>query len=389
MKKTVFLLGLAMLSGSVFAQKADLTSAVLAFRKKEWTSAKKYIDIAQEKISNGASLKAKDLSKFYHHKGLIYLEIYKDESMDDPNALATATEAFRMDVENQGVNKKNSTIYLNQCAGQFNNMAFDAYDAKNFKLALDNFEKVVEIKAYPAINVIDTATVYNMSLMALNGKMYDKAIVYTNRLIELNPTKPEYHNQLITLYNSTGDKEKEFAAIENARKTVPTDINVIYSLVNYYLAEGNNEALKSSLLAAIEQDPKNSTLYFVLGNAYSGLNETDNAKEAYLKAIEIDPGNFDAYNNLASFFLAEAAKVSEEMNKLDFSAAAKKKYAALEKKRNELYESAIPYLSKAVELNPEGVDVMKALREVYYQLDNTEGYKKINDEIKKLEGQGQ
>lgn len=387
MKKTVFILGLVMFSGSVFAQKADLTSAVLAYRKKEWKSAKKYIDIAQEKINNGATLKAKDLSKFYYHRGLIYLEIYKDKSIEEPNALATATEAFRKDVENEGVNKKNSTIYLNQCAGQFNNMAFDAYDAKNYKLAMDNFEQVIEIKAYPAIGIVDTASYYNYSLMALNGKMYDQSIVYTNKLIKLNPAKAEYHNQLINLYNTTGDKEKEFAAIEAAREAVPTDINVIYSLVNYYLAEGNNEALKSSLLAAIEQDPMNSTLYFVLGNAYSGLNETDNAKGAYLKAIEIDPNNFDAYNNLASFFLGEAAKISEEMNALDFSAAAKKKYAALEKTRNGLYESAVPYLSKAVELNPEGVDVMKALREVYYQLDNTAGYKEINDKIKSIEGQ--
>lgn len=388
MKKTVFLLGLAMISGSVFAQKADLTSAVLAFRKKEWKNAKKYIDIAQEKINNGGNLKAKDLSKMYYHRGLIYLEIYKDESIEDPDALLKATEAFRKDVEAEGVNKKNSAIYLNQCAGQFNNIAFEAYDAKDYSLALENFEKVVEIKAYPAINVIDTATIYNMSLMALNGEMYDKAIAHTNRLIELDSSKPEYHNQLINLYNKTEDKEKEFAAIEVARKAVPSDINVIYSLVNYYLAEGNNEALKSSLLAAIEQDPNNSTLYFVLGNAYSGLNETDNAKAAYEKAIEIDPENYDAYNNLASFFLAEAAKVSEEMNKLDFSAAAKKKYAVLEKKRNGLYESAVPYLAKAVELNPEGVEVMKALREVYYQLDNTAGYKEVNAKIKSIE-QGQ
>lgn len=386
MKKSIFILGLAMLSGSVFAQKADLTSAVLAFRKKDWKNAQKYIDIAQEKLNNGGNLKAKDLSKFYHHKGLIYLEIYKDKTIKDPTALGKATEAFRKDVEAAGVNKKNSTIYLNQCAGQFNNMAFDAYDSKNYEVALSNFEKVIEIKASPAINIVDTASYYNASLMAMNGKNYETAIDYTKKLIGFSPAKAEYHNQLINLYNSAGDKENEFAAIEAARLAVPADINVIYSLVNYYLAEGNNEALKSSLLAAIEQDPQNSTLYFVLGNAYSGLNETEEAKKAYLKAIEIDPNNFDAYNNLASFFLGEAAKISEQMNALGFSASDKKKYTALENERNGLYESAVPYLSKAVELNPEGVDVMKALREVYYQLDNSAGYKEINDKIKSIEG---
>lgn len=76
MKKSIILLSFVLLSSSIFAQKAELTSAILSFRKQDMESAKSYVDAAEVKLNNGGTLKVKDLGKFWHHKGLVYYSLY-------------------------------------------------------------------------------------------------------------------------------------------------------------------------------------------------------------------------------------------------------------------------------------------------------------------------
>ena len=82
-----------MLSSSIFAQKAELTSAILSFRKQDMESAKSYVDAAEVKLNNGGTLKAKDLGKFWHHKGLVYYSLY--DTSKDISLLEAATNAFK------------------------------------------------------------------------------------------------------------------------------------------------------------------------------------------------------------------------------------------------------------------------------------------------------
>ena len=77
MKKIILVLCI-MLAFNLKAQKMEITSAVIALDKhNDLESAVKWIDIADTKINNGATLKPKFLSKFNHYKGLIYLKNIK------------------------------------------------------------------------------------------------------------------------------------------------------------------------------------------------------------------------------------------------------------------------------------------------------------------------
>ena len=55
MKKSIILLSFVLLSTSIFAQKAELTSAILSFRKQDMESAKTYVDAAEVKLNNGGT----------------------------------------------------------------------------------------------------------------------------------------------------------------------------------------------------------------------------------------------------------------------------------------------------------------------------------------------
>ena len=100
MKKSIISISFVMLSSSIFAQKAELTSAILSFRKQDMESAKSYVDAAEVKLNNGGTLKAKDLGKFWHHKGLVYYSLY--DASKDINLLEAAANAFKTDTETDG-----------------------------------------------------------------------------------------------------------------------------------------------------------------------------------------------------------------------------------------------------------------------------------------------
>ena len=382
MKKGIFIAAIALLAGEAFAQKAELTSAILSYRKQDMETAKSYIDKAEAKLNDGGSLKAKDLGKLYHHKGLIYYSTYNDSK--EIALLNTATEAFKLDAEAGSSYSKKSTNELVRCTIAYNEIAYIKYEAKDFAGALSMFERLVEVNAYPSIGIVDTVNLFNASLMAIQASDSEKAVELLNKLIVLEPTKGDYHLSLIKEYGKLGDKEGKFEAIKAARTAVPNHTGLIFEEVNYYLAENNTDELLRSLDDAILAAPDNAILHFAKGSTNADIKNVAAAKDAYLKAIEIDADYFDAYNNLAGLFLDQTVAVIEKMNNLGLSAADQKKYNSLKKKRNTLYKEAKPYLEEAVRINGKDINVLKALKEVCYQTDDIDCWKRVNAQIKEL-----
>lgn len=372
-----------MLSSSIFAQKAELTSAILSFRKQDMESAKSYVDAAEEKLNNGGTLKAKDLGKFWHHKGLVYYSLY--DATKDVNLLKTAANAFKTDTETEGSSYANkSSNELVRCSIAFNNAAFEKYDAKDFTSALRLFESVVEINAYDAIGKIDTSNLYNASLMAVQANETNKAIELFNKLIDLDSSNGDYHLSLIQQYTKLSNDQERFNAIKRGRELAPNHTGLIFEEVNYYLAQNNNEELLISLESAIKAAPENKILHFAKGSALGTLKKYDEAKSAYLSAIALDTDYFDAYNNLGSLYLDQAIPLIDKMNNLGLSQSDQKKYNSLKSQRNKLYKEAQPFLEEAVRINNTEVQLLKALKDVCYQTDDIECWKKTNNLLKEI-----
>jgi len=383
MKNKIFITSIFLLAGEVFAQKAELTSAILSYRKQDLETAKSYIDKAETKLNEGGTLKVKDLGKFWHHKGLVYYSLY--DASKESDLLNTATGAFKADTETDGsAYAKKSKTELIRCAIAYNNAAYDKYDAKDFVSALTLFEKVVEVNAYDAIGKIDTSNLYNASLMAVQAKDSEKVIELNSQLIELDPTNGDYHLNLVREFAKVENTEARFEAIKKGRELAPDHTGLIFEEVNYYLAENNNAELLISLESAIAAAPDNKILHFAKGTALGSLKRYDEAKDAYLAAISLDADYFDAYNNLGSLYLDQTAPLVDKMNDLGLSQADQKKYNALKKQRNNLYKIAKPYLEEAVRIDNTAIQVLNALKEVCYQTDDIECWRKTNDRVKEL-----
>jgi tetratricopeptide (TPR) repeat protein len=389
MKKGILIAAVALLAGEAFAQKSDLTSAILSYRKQDMPTAKKYIDQADVKLSEGGTLKAKDNSKFLYHKGLVYFSLSQDTTVLESQRiefLDTAVSAYLLDTETTGTSYyKKSKVELIRCAYSYGTSAYDKFDAKEYSKALSLFEKVVNVNGSNAIGKVDTSNIFNASLMAVQAKDSEKSIELLSRLLELDPSNGEYHMSLVKEYGKVDNAEAQLAALKNGRILAPNNTGLIFEEVNYYLAQNDNDALLKSLDVAIIAAPDNKILQFAKGMALGNLKKYEEAKLAYQAAIAIDADYFDAYNNLAGLFLDQTVALIEKMNSLGLSDADQRKYSSIKKKRNNLYAAAKPYLEEAVRINDTAVEVLSALKEVCYQTDDIDCWKKTNNRIKELQ----
>ena len=81
-----------------------------------------------------------------------------------------------------------------------------------------------------------------------------------------------------------------------------------------------------------------------------------------------DPQNFDATYSIGALYYNKAASMTSELNKLsnDFSAAGTKKIQChqIGNGRN-FFEQGLPFFQKAEELDPNDLNTMIALKEIY------------------------
>jgi hypothetical protein len=385
MKKILLLLAFFLIN-LTFAQKADLTSAIIAFKKDKVVDAKKWIDVANDKLLDGKTFKPKDLAKFYHNKGLIYIKTFQDSikvwSSDatliiDFKLLDIATDAFISDVNLNSSFLKKSLYQLNICARLYGTYAYKDYEKEDYLLAADKFIKALLINQNEAISMVDSTNMYNAVLSFNNGDDYLNSIKWSNELIQINPQDKRYHLQLIDTYNEMGDLENQLIAIKDARKLLPTSKEIIFKEVNYYLTIGDNYLLKESLDNAIKSDSTNPILFFALGSTYAQLEDIDNAQQAYLSAIALDQNYFDAYNNLASLYLNQTIPLIEKKNNLDYNQ--EREFNRLSKKINTLYLKTIPYLEKGLIIQPTNSSIITALKEIYYKVDNINKMKSMKE----------
>lgn len=196
-----------------------------------------------------------------------------------------------------------------------------AYQAKDYAKAYENYKKAVEM--LDADGITDTALIYNAGYSAYKAKNYEGAIPFMERTIELGYKKALPYQIICACYS----KLKKNDEVEKyARK----------GLEVYPDSEKIKKTLSKSLL-------KQGVVYYKEGNKIkkaaneSGLNATDTVA-----------------------FKAEYAKADAE------------------------YEKALPYMLEAYDYNPKSKSVLKALVNIYTNLDKPEEVEKYKVELESL-----
>ncbi|GAA3651874.1 tetratricopeptide repeat protein [Flavivirga jejuensis] len=417
MKKQLVIALALSVSVFTFAQKKELKTAERAIKGTKYAEAKTALKQAEALMS---SMDAKAKSKFNYltsealyagGKGTIE-EI--DEALVSLNKVEIGYSAevntLKQDIANNLLLKGNG-----------------AYEKKDYSNASQFFEKSYRVVSR------DTVFLYYAAATAVNVNEYDRALTLYEELKKLGYTgistqylatnvetqkeesftnkdlrdisvkakthikpieriseskKPEIVKNVALIYVNKGDNEKAIAAMKEARAESPNDVNLILSEANVHYKMGNTEQFKKLLEKATQMDPTNPELQYNLGVIASESEQSAEAMQYYEKAIELDPKYINAYINLAALVLNKEESIIKEMNGLGTSRADNKRYDELREKRQNLYREAIPYLSKALEINPNSLSAAKTLMNIYSILGETDKYKDLKGKVETLEAEG-
>jgi tetratricopeptide (TPR) repeat protein len=188
-------------------------------------------------------------------------------------------------------------IAQDKTAAELKNEGNEALRTKNYKSALELFEKSIAI--WEEGVDMDTKMVYNTATSARKIKNYEKALKYYTMAKELG-YKPDYCTYYIAKslnsLNKEDEMEKVLVAGLKEYKTSKAAGPMKKMLVTYYLKEGAipyNEA-GGILATAAKADPKQYD--GIIAKANSKFEE---AKPYFEKVIEVDPNNASAKATLA------------------------------------------------------------------------------------------
>ena len=135
----------------------------------------------------------------------------------------------------------------------------------------------------------------------------------------------------------------------------------------------------------VANNPDDPNLLYNLGVSSSRLGDNEQAMKYYEKVLELKPDYTSAQINMAALILGGETAINDEMNSLGNSSADNKRFDVLKKKKQDLYAKAVPYLEGALQSEPDNVDAVRTLMQIFYQLDDPKA-DDMKNKLKALEG---
>ncbi|MBU6341938.1 MAG: hypothetical protein KGS48_10640 [Bacteroidetes bacterium] len=269
------------------------------------------------------------------------------------------------------------------------NVGVDKYTSGAFDKSYASFAAALEahdvLKANEQKSSLDDVKQYDdityfTGKSASLAKMQKEAMVYYERLYKKGTDNPDVYQGIYDAKVEMGDAAGADKILIEGRAKFPDDPSLLFTEINALLKADKLNELTDRLKQAIAKEPNNIGLYVTMGNVYDNLfqkmlkdkNEAkateffNEALKYYNDALTRDPKNVDATYSSGALYYNKAAALTIEMNEItDYSAAGLKKMDALKTQVMGLFDKALPYFQKAENLNPNDLNTLIALTEIY------------------------
>lgn len=423
--KYVILASALLISVIAFAQKDQIKAAEKALKAGNSAEA---VTILQAAEAASATAPDSEKAQYYFVKGNALLDL-ANKKVDEGKNLSLAAKAYQelLAVEKASKRDKYSDQATNsiiEIKGKLINSAIE--DTKSSK-TIEGAGKIYD--AY-LLDKKDTINLYYAASTYVNGKDFVTALKLYNELKEFNysgkgtnyiavnklttqedlfntakerdlaikigtheqprtevvPSKRgEIFKNIALILVQDGKTEEAKKAISDARKVNPEDNSLLLAEANLYLETKDFVTYKKLVAEAVEKNPNDADLVFNLGVLSANAKNSVESEKYYKRVLEINPKYVNAYINLAALKLEDEKVIIDEMNKLGTSNKDLKRYDVLKNQRLDLFRGIIPYLQKAVELEPNNIDVAKTLLNVYGALEMTAERSALKAKVKELE----
>jgi Tfp pilus assembly protein PilF len=389
MKKFALLLVMVISITTAFGQKNVRQSASNYLKDGKLDKALEAINQCVLDPSTAADAKA------WFIRGNIYLELSntKEEKFKslDPDPLSKALESYRKSIEFDPKKEYYDDILakLNWQRNNYYNAAVDNYNNKLYKDAMINFGKGAEVMELA--NVADTISILNAATCASLANEKDASKEYYIKLLKANYKSPVVYITLSDIYRQDKDSANSLKYVRMGQDAFPGDNRLFLAETNIYLTFNNTAKALNNLKVAMAQDSTNYSVAFALGTIYDNIsNDTSkslavrseaftNAIEAYMKSIRLNPEYFEGNYNLGALYVNKAATINEEATKLPLEETVK--FDKLKAEADVYLEKALPYLEKAIELQPADINTLFTLKQIYSRTNKPDKVKAVQEKI--------
>ncbi|NOT38435.1 MAG: hypothetical protein HOP11_13770 [Saprospiraceae bacterium] len=352
-----------------------------------------------------------EMYKTYLVKGKVYNEL---AAMDNANLIInpkhklTYDDAGIVSFESlekalqkavKAYEKKDALSIMQELSQYLNNFGSVLYstsgsNSAGYLNAAKNFEGVLKInqllKDGGQKQILETSDDMNrqkyiVAVCAKAGKSEEMSIKYFEELEASNYNDSTNAGAVVyeSLYNyySGKDEAKADNYLAKGRAKFPSESNLLFAEINSFIKKGKLSDLIDKLLLAMKKEPNNPSIVSTIANVYDNLSQKEYElgnvakgdelqKESfnyYDKVLEMDPNNAAALYSKGAMYYNRAALVSKEVNQFanDYSAAGTKKYEAKKAEMTALFDKALPFLEKADEIEPNDINTLVALKEIY------------------------
>ncbi|MEZ7967507.1 MAG: tetratricopeptide repeat protein [Flavobacteriales bacterium] len=327
--------------------------------------------------------KSKLKSKTWVYRGDIYYLMASAENNTCGQALTIAKESYlkAKEVDTKGLKEDEIIFGLNAVSTLAYNSGLNAYNGKAYDKASKNFElSATTLADAGKKDSLYMYSLFNAALSFESAGNLDKALEMYEGCAETGYEAKQCYYRIIGAYQNADSLEASLTYIKKGKEMFPEESEFLIQETNYYLRAKEFEKAEENLKMAIEKDPKNAMLHFVLGTAMDQLGNNSGAVEAYKQAIAIDTGYLDAYHNLGASYVNNSVFLKEKINELDFRSD-KAEIENLEKESEEALAAALPFLEKALELEPGNVQVMNSLKSIYFAFERMDDYNAMKAKI--------
>jgi tetratricopeptide (TPR) repeat protein len=416
MKTRILITGLALVSAISFGQKKEIKKAEKAIKSSEYSEALNLLNEAEPLLG---AVDNETKAQFYAARG----EALLGSGGSDFTKQKAAAEAFSEAIKLNPKIKEQLAVPLQNLRAALINGAIKDQNAEQYKTATE--------KLYTSYTVSnDLSDLYYAANNAVNGKDYDSAIKYYQTLLDGGFTgetsefvatnketgeveafedensrnlavktgqfiKPELRvnsskkgeilRNMTLIYLEQGNDLKATELMKSAREESPDDVFLMRAEADMSYKMGDLTRYNELMNKIAASDPENPEIYFNMGVGSAEIGNTEKAIEYYNKALELNPSYEAALINLAVLKLASEDKLVEEMNSLGNSRADNKRYDELKVQRTNIYTETLPYLQKALKLNPNNRDVVRTLMNIYSQLADDTKFKEMKAKLETLE----
>jgi tetratricopeptide (TPR) repeat protein len=393
MKRIITIVLLVALAGSVVAQKKQKPlKPGQAIKEAQKNYSSKKIPAAVEMMRE-AMLDPK--TPFESSTFLLQAQIYVSASSDVfakkfPNAEDTAFMALQAALKfNDGSDFFKAITYpkieqeVLKLSSALYSKGGNAYEQEgNFNGAADFYEKAYNTAML--LNQIDTIALFNIALSAEKGEDDSRAVKNYEILASMKYKNLALYQRLALLYEKAGKKDEASSMLDLSIEMFPEDSTAYLNAANENLNMDKYEKVFEICKVAQEEYPVYPLLYIVLGAAYENSGDMDNAEIAYRKAYEQDAEDYTTNFRIGAFYFNKGNIIKTAAENLPLTEGAK--YQTEKARAQEVFAKAIPHLEKALELSPDNINVVRALRDTYNVIGDSAKATEYTGRINALEG---